>query len=142
MSIQQSGPPTRRAAATARDYLLQRAAEQLGVQVDDLNVADGEIFSGDRATGTSYWQLIGEKNVDIEISAAQALKSVSDYAVVGKSYQRIDIPEKVFGDASYLQDLRLPGMVHARVMRPPAERAHPSPSKCPVFSRLYATVIL
>ena len=123
ISIQQSGPPTRKAAAAARAYLLREAATQLSVSVDILSVVDGEIFSGGKPAGTSFWQLIGNEKIDIDISEDQALKSVDEYSIVGESYRRIDIPAKVFGGASYLQDLRLPDMVHARVVRPSAERA-------------------
>lgn len=123
ISIQQSGPPTRRAAAAAQQHLLQKAAAQLNVAAHELRVSDGEILSGNQATGTNYWQLIGNENIEIDVSEDQALKSVDQYSIVGKSYERIDIPGKVFGVASYLQDLRLPGMVHARVVRSHAERA-------------------
>lgn len=123
ISIQQSGPPTRRAAAAAREHLLRKAAAQLNAAVGDLRVVDGEVYSGNQATGANYWQLIGNEELNIDVSDEQALKSVDDYSVVGESYDRIDIPGKVFGGESYLQDLRLPGMVHARVVRPNAERA-------------------
>ncbi len=123
ISIQQSGPPTRKAAAAAREFLLQQAATQLGVAGGTLSVVDGEIYSGEKYTEISYWTLIGDDQIDIDISEEQVLKSIDEYSIVGESYQRIDIPAKVFGGASYLQDLRLPDMVHARVVRPPAERA-------------------
>jgi len=123
ISVQQSGPPTRRAGAAAREYLLQQAAGRLSVSIEALSVADGEIHSGSESTGLSYWQLIGDSTVDLDISDDQVLKTVDEYSVVGESYQRIDIPGKVFGAASYLQDLRLPDMLHARIVRPPAERA-------------------
>jgi nicotinate dehydrogenase subunit B len=123
ISIQQSGPPTRRAAAAAKEFLLRQAASRLGKPVETLSAVDGEIRVGNESSELSFWQLIGNENVDIDISDEQSLKSIDDYSIVGKSYQRIDIPAKVFGGASYLQDLRLPDMVHARVVRPPAERA-------------------
>jgi CO/xanthine dehydrogenase Mo-binding subunit len=123
ISIQQSGPPTRAAAAAARQFLLQRAATRLDVAVDTLKVVDGEIFAAGQPATLSYWQLIGAEKIDIDISEDQATKAVDDYSIVGESYERIDIPGKVFGAVSYLQDLRLPGMLHARVVRPPAERA-------------------
>jgi CO/xanthine dehydrogenase Mo-binding subunit len=123
ISVQQAGPPTRRAAAAARARLLQQAAEQLDVDVDSLRAVDGEILAGDEPTGLSYWSLIGDREVHLEVVDEQALKPVADHTVVGQSYQRIDIPAKVFGGAAFLQDLRLPDMVHARVVRPAAERA-------------------
>jgi CO/xanthine dehydrogenase Mo-binding subunit len=123
ISIQQSGPPTRRAAAAAKDYMLQQAALQLGESIDALSVVDGEIYVDGEVSEQNYWAQIGNKRIEIDISDDQTLKSVNNYSVVGESCKRIDIPGKVFGDASYLQDLRLPDMVHARVVRPPAERA-------------------
>jgi CO/xanthine dehydrogenase Mo-binding subunit len=123
ISIQQSGPPTRKAAAAARQFLLQRAAVQLDVAVEALNVSDGQVHADGEPTELTYWQLIGAENIDIDISDDQAVKAVDEYSIVGESHERIDIPGKVFGAASYLQDLRLPGMLHARVVRPPAERA-------------------
>ena len=123
ISVQQSGPPTRRAAAAARGRLLDLAANELGVPRGDLAVVDGDIRVAGKATGVDYWNLIGHKSIEFEPTAEQALKSVNDYSIVGQPVERIDVPGKVFGDASFLQDVRLPGMVHARIVRPPAERA-------------------
>ena len=123
ISVQQSGPPTRRAAAAAKDYLLQRAATQLGVEPASLGVSDGNILVDGQRSDLTYWGLIGDESIGIDISEDQALKSANEFSIVGESYQRIDLPGKVYGGASYLQDLRLPDMVHARVVRPKAERA-------------------
>jgi len=123
ISVQQSGPPTRRAAAAAKDHLLQRAAALLDVDLESLGVNDGAILVNGQRSDLTYWGLIGDESIDIDISDEQELKSVSEFSVVGESYQRIDLPGKVFGGSSYLQDLRLPEMVHARVVRPRAERA-------------------
>ena len=91
--------------------------------IDSLQVVDGEIHNASGATGLSYWQLIGDEQLELDFADDQSLKSVDDYTIVGESYERIDIPNKVFGGQSYLQDLRLPDMVHARIVRPPTERA-------------------
>ena len=123
ISVQQAGPPTRRAAAAARQHLLEQAAAKLDATIDSLQVVDGEIHNASGSTGLSYWQLIGDEQHELDFADDQALKSVDDYTVVGESYERIDIPNKVFGGQSYLQDLRLPDMVHARIVRPPTERA-------------------
>ena len=122
ISVQQSGPPTRRAAAAARQHLLSKAAAQLGRSVDDLNVVDGVISDTSGVTHLDYWQLIGADNVELEVGDDQAVKPVDEYTIVGESHPRIDIPGKVFGDASFLQDMRLDGMLHARVVRPAFER--------------------
>jgi len=123
ISVQQSVPPVRRAAAAGRQILLQRAAEKLGAPVDDLTVEDGAILSSGRSTGLDYWQLIAAEHIEVVKEDEYASLPIEDYAVVGDSVHRIDIPAKIFGEASYLQDLRLPDMLHARVVRPPAERA-------------------
>ena len=123
ISVQQSGPPTRRAAATARQYLLGQAAIELAMPAGRLAVSDGKITLDGDPTKLDYWALLGEQQVELELSSEAPLKAVSDYTVVGQSAERIDIPGKVFGDATFLQDVRLPNMVHARVVRPPAERA-------------------
>jgi len=103
--------------------LLEQAAARLDVTIDSLQVVDGEIHNASGATSLSYWQLIGDEQLELGFADDQSLKSVDDYTIVGESYERIDIPNKVFGGQSYLQDLRLPDMVHARIIRPPTERA-------------------
>ncbi len=123
ISIQQSGPPTRRAAAAAREKLLGLAASKLDKPVSELSVVDGAVLVNGVDAGVDYWSLIGDDNVEFEPAEDQPLKPVSDYSIVGQSIDRIDIPAKVFGGASFIQDLRLPDMLHARIVRPPAERA-------------------
>lgn len=123
ISIQKSGPSVRRAAAAGRQFLLQRAAQKLGVPAADLSVLDGDIVAHGEPAGLSFWQLLEGESFEVTVPDDGPLQAVADYRVVGQSVQRMDIPAKVFGGASYLQDLRLPNMVHARVIRPPAERA-------------------
>ena len=122
-SVQRSGPPTRQAAATARHFFLNRAAVELGVGKARLNIADGRFLLDGKPSGLDYWQLLNDQQNTIEIDKAAALKDVDDYSIVGHSPVRLDIPRKVFGGESFLQDVRLPRMVHARIVRPPAERA-------------------
>ena len=123
ISIQQSGPPTRKAAAAARANLLEQAAIRLKASVDDLSVVDGAVHNKGAPSDVDYWSLIGDSETLLELPEEQELKSPGDYSIVGSSVERIDIPGKVFGDASFIQDLRLPDMVHARIVRPPSERA-------------------
>ena len=123
ISVQQSGPPLRRAAAAGRQILLQRASKELGVPIDDLTVSDGVVLARGKATGLEYWQLITAERIEVAEDEQPELVPIVDHRIVGQAVQRLDIPAKVFGEASYLQDLRLPDMVHARVVRPPAERA-------------------
>ena len=123
ISIQQSGPPTRKAAAAARANLLEQAAIRLKASVDDLSVVDGAVHNKGAPSDVDYWSLIGDSETLLELPEEQELKSPGDYSIVGSSVERIDIPGKVFGDASFIQDLRPPDMVHARIVRPPSERA-------------------
>jgi len=123
ISVQQSGPPTRRAAATAREFLLERASKELGVPLARLGVTDARIFLDGKATSLDYWQLLENQQFKLEVSGEVPLKVVDEYRVVGQPVNRLDIPGKVFGAESFLQDVRLPNMVHARIVRPAAERA-------------------
>ncbi len=123
ISIQQSGPPTRKAAAAARQRLLQLAASEFGVSAEKLAVVDGRIFINGAKSAIDYWSLIGDAKIELDPADDQSLKAVEDFSIIGQSIDRVDIPGKVFGDASFIQDLRLPEMVHARIVRPTSERA-------------------
>jgi hypothetical protein len=123
ISVQQSGPLVRRAAATGRQFLLQRASVELGEAEDSISVANGKFLVRGAATGLDYWKLLKGQEFRVELTDDETFLPVSQYRTVGKSVERLDIPGKLFGAESYLQDLRLPDMVHARVVRPPAERS-------------------
>jgi CO/xanthine dehydrogenase Mo-binding subunit len=122
ISIQQSGPPTRLAAAAARTFLLQEAARKLGQPATVIEVDDGVFQIAGKPSDLNYWDLLANRQLNIPMQTDTALKSPADYRVIGTSIQRIDIPSKVFGGESFLQDMRMPEMLHARVVRPPAER--------------------
>ncbi|SNT11255.1 CO or xanthine dehydrogenase, Mo-binding subunit [Noviherbaspirillum humi] len=115
-SVEVGGRALRTACAKARARLLQAASQKLGAPATALKVADGRISAPDGKTVT-YWQLLGE---DLETAApAEApAKPVAQYQLVGTSVPRRDIPGKVTGAPAYLQDMRLPGMLFARVVRP------------------------
>ena len=120
-TIQQGGPPIRQAAAEARRTLLGLAAARLGVTPEQLTVDDGVVaLRGDAARRVTYAELIGGRRFERAVSAPATTKRPSEYRVVGTSVARVDIPGKVTGAPSYVHDLRLPGMLHARVVRPPA----------------------
>ncbi|WP_028063255.1 xanthine dehydrogenase family protein molybdopterin-binding subunit [Solirubrobacter soli] len=104
----------RQAAAEARLALLQMASAQLGVPVDQLTVKDG-LVNGK----VSYAQLIGNRRFDLKITGKAVPKRFEDYKIVGTSVPRRDVPAKATGAFQYTQDVRVPGMVHARVVRPP-----------------------
>ncbi len=117
-SVENSGTALRMAGAEARAILLDLAAKRLGVAADALSVADGVISAPDgRKVG--YGELAAEADLKREATAKVAPKPATSHRIVGKSIPRFDIPAKVTGGAAYVQDIRLPGMVHGRVVRPP-----------------------
>jgi len=121
-SVENSGTALRMAGAEARAILLELAAKRLGVAADTLSVADGTIGTADgRKVG--YGELAGEVDLKREATAKATPKPATAHRIVGKSVPRTDIPAKVTGGAAYVQDLRLPGMVHGRVVRPPTYTA-------------------
>ncbi len=121
-SVEQSGTAIRFACAEARQLLLAAAAARLDVQARDLTVTDGSIAApGGRHT--TYWAVTTDVMLRREATANFKPKAAVQYALIGRSLARRDIPPKFTGGPAYLQDLRLPGMVHARVGRPPLPRA-------------------
>ena len=121
LSIQSGGTQIRQACATARAALMAKGAEKLGVAPDAVWVKDGSVFAGDRSV--SYAALIGGSKLSLKLDPKATLKDPSAYTIVGKNVPRLDIPDKVFGRFTYTHDYRLPGMLHARVVRPPAIKA-------------------
>jgi nicotinate dehydrogenase subunit B len=119
-SVEQSGGAIRAAGAEARGILVAAAARRFGVRAEELQVRNGTIVAAD-GRRASFWELANERagllKGDIALTAAP--KKPGDYAIVGKSVNRIDLPGKLTGAPSYVQDMRLPGMVFARVVRPP-----------------------
>ncbi|MEQ1772674.1 MAG: molybdopterin cofactor-binding domain-containing protein [Burkholderiales bacterium] len=118
-SIEESGMAFRYAAAEARELLLARAGARLGVSIEQLSVNDGTITS--RSGGNlTYWDITDESLLQREATAGTAPKPYTQHQFVGGSAPRADIPRKVSGVPSYVQDLDLPGMLHGRVVRPPS----------------------
>ena len=126
--IQRDGWPMRRVAAEARRVLLEMASEQFGVPVDRLVVSNAVIaLRSDPSTTATYAQLIGDRRFNVPltgrdinaISGVADVKAVQDLRIVGQSPQRYDIPPKVDGSLIWAVDVTLPGMVHARNIRPP-----------------------
>jgi nicotinate dehydrogenase subunit B len=117
-SIEYGGVALRLAGAEARAILVELAAKRLGVAADTLTVADGTISAPDgRKVG--YGELAGEVDFHREVTAKVAPKPPAIHKIVGQSIPRFDIPKKVTGGVAYVQDLRMPGMVHGRIVRPP-----------------------
>jgi nicotinate dehydrogenase subunit B len=119
-SVEQGGSALRAASAHARGILLAAAARRFGARPEDLQIKLGIIASPDGKSAT-FWE-VASADPDLlkgDITAAAAPKQPCDYSIVGKSINRIDLPGKLTGVPSYVQDMRLPGMVFARVVRPP-----------------------
>jgi CO/xanthine dehydrogenase Mo-binding subunit len=119
-SIEAGGAALRAAAAEARVLLVQLAAQKLNAPADQLIVEDGLIFTKDGVKKTSYWELAADNPLSREATGSAAAKPPKDHKLVGHPVQRLDIPDKVMGRASFIQDMRLPGMVYGRVVRPPS----------------------
>jgi CO/xanthine dehydrogenase Mo-binding subunit len=147
-AIQVGGKQTRAASAAAYQALLGMASTSLGVPVGSLAVSKGVVSGGGKTV--TYGQLIGDKLFNVTIPASFALaaipspfggaasagpgltagapgaKSVAQYTLVGKSPSppRIDIPAKVLGTYTYVHNIRLPGMLHGRMVRPRGQGAY------------------
>src|SRR2546421_2541634 len=117
-TVQISAVPLRKAAAQARQYLIARAAERLELAAEELAIEDGLIRGRDNRS-VSYGELIADQAIHLELADDVAVKTASNYTVVGQSVPRIDLPAKATGEPGYVHDVRVPGMLHGRVVRPP-----------------------
>ena len=155
-SIQGGGMQTRAAAAAAKQALLGLASTALGVPVSSLSVKSGVVSGGARSV--SYAELIGDKLFNVQMTAsynmartgggingtsgvglppgAPGTKVVAEYTLVGKSPSppRIDIPAKVTGTYTYVQNIRVPGMLHGRLVRPRGQGAYGDGTAAEVMS--------
>lgn len=122
LSIQNSGSALRYACAEARAIYLEAAAARLGVPATSLAIADGEIVSANGAR-TSYGELADDALLEREATASALPKEASRHRIVGTPLPRLDLPHKVYGQPRFVHDLELPGMLHARVLRPPSPAA-------------------
>ncbi len=137
-TIERAGPQIRQAAAAARKELLRLASERLGAPADKLAVKDGVVsVAGSPSKRVTYAQLVGGKRFYKTIQAEGKLgemklaqdvkpKDPKEYEIVGKSIERVDVPPKTTGEAVYVHDVRIPGMLHGRVVRPPVVNSAPS----------------
>ena len=120
VSIQIGGMQIRNAAALARAALLEAAAKRLNAKPEELSIENGVVTS---PTGqVTFGQLIGGKTFDLKVDHTKPppWKDAKAYKHVGTSVARLDIPDKVTGRFTYMHDVRVPGMLHGRVVRPPA----------------------
>lgn len=110
----------RQALATAREALFQMASKRLQAPVDQLTVANGVIsVRTDPSRQVSYGQLIGDQHFGLVVRPEARPKDPRDYTVLGTSVPRYEIPAKMTGEYEYVQHVRLPGMLHGKVVRPP-----------------------
>jgi nicotinate dehydrogenase subunit B len=136
--VQEGGHQMRMAAAEARRVLLEMAADKLGVPADQLRVTDGVVHAANDATKKiSYAQLIGGQFFNVHLdwngkygnplyAPGQAQpKDPKDHRIVGQPIPREDIAPKVFAEADFTADIKVPGMVHGRMIRPPVAGAAP-----------------
>ena len=123
LSVQDSGMALRHAAAAARAIHLEVAAQRSGVPLDALRVEDGAFLAPDGRAVASYWSQADAALLDCDAPVDVRAKPPAARRVAGTSTARLDLPDKVFGAARFVHDLRLPGMLHARAVRPPARRA-------------------
>ena len=123
LSVQVSGGALRHACADARRIFIGVCAQRSGVPPEAIRVEDGRFLGPDGREVGSYWALAGADLLETDASPDAKPKPAAERAVAGRSVPRLDLPDKVFGAARYVHDLRLPGMLHARVVRPPARRA-------------------
>ncbi len=136
-TIERAGPQVRQAAAAARQQLLKLAAAQLNSPVEKLTVVDGVVsVAGDASKKVSYGQLIGGKQFNVKIAATGTgfdlkvapevkPKDPKDYKIVGQPLKRFEIPTKATGEHEYIQNVRVSGMLHGRVVRPPVINTEP-----------------
>ncbi len=118
-SMADSGTAIENAAAQVRALLLQSAASKLHVDAATLEVKGGEIVAAD-GRSMSFGDAVSDVNLHRNAEPGRPTKDPHAFTVIGRSFQRVDIPGKVTGGPSYIQDMRLPDMVHARVVRPPS----------------------
>ena len=118
--IQRGGMQIRQAAATARKALIALAAQRLNVNPDDLIAAGGEVGPKAGGAGIRFVSLIGGRRFDLKLDPKAPLKDPASYTIVGKPLPRPDVASKCIGTAIYVHDFTVPGMQHARVIRPPA----------------------
>ena len=121
--IARGGQQLRVAAATARRTLLGLASQRLGRPVEELEVNDGVIRAKTGGAQVRYGELIGDKALGVKLDAKAPLKDSARFKYIGRPLGRPDVPAKVTGRQRYVQDMKLPRMLHARTIRPSAVRA-------------------
>jgi len=138
VGVSHGGMVLRRTAALTRRLLIELAADALGLPTDQLTVTDGVVHAvADAKRSISYAELIGGRYFDhkvnwngktsiaLRVEVDVPLKTPDQFKIIGQSLRRRDLPGKVFGTLDMVNDLRLPGMLHARMIRPKVAGAVP-----------------
>jgi CO/xanthine dehydrogenase Mo-binding subunit len=124
-SVARGGPRIRAAAAQARQALLQIASQKLDAPVEFLTVSEGVVsVTQNPNKSVTYGQLVGDKPFNLPYTGTAPLKPFGGYKVVGKRVPRLDIPDKAAGKYVHMQHVRIPGMLHGRVVRPRGQGAY------------------
>jgi len=122
-STKNYGPPLRKAGAEARAILMQMASEHLNIKPEHLQVKNGVVYDKMNASAkVSYGELVKGKQMDRHIDEVP-IKSISEHTVSGKPTMRMDALPKVTGEAKFAADIMLPGILYAKVIRPPSHDA-------------------
>ena len=123
MSIEQSGGAIRQATAEARRRLLEQASEKLGRPASELVVEDGRIAAAGSEAVISYWELMGGRRFEGEVGEAAKPKPAALHRLVGRAAPGLGMQALVTRGGEFVHDLERPGMLHARVVRPPRYEA-------------------
>jgi nicotinate dehydrogenase subunit B len=118
-SMQNSGTAILNAAAQVRAILVTEAARRLDLPEENLHTENGAVIAPD-GRRLRYGDLVAADMLHVQAQPKSKLKDPSTFKVMGQPIPRVDIPAKVTGGAAYVQDMRPPGMVHARIARPPS----------------------
>ena len=119
LSIQFGGVAMRQACADVRGLFLEQAAKVLGCTASELSIRDGAILRDGTPTGQDYWTLAAAIDLTAKATGGGKRKAAADFASIGQSSPRLDLPAKIFGERAFIHDMVLDGMVHARVVRQP-----------------------
>ncbi|MDX9996599.1 MAG: molybdopterin cofactor-binding domain-containing protein [Phenylobacterium sp.] len=122
MSVESSGASVRAACAEVRALFVAKAAERLDCPPEEIDIRDGVLLVNGLPCGEDYWTLAPQVDLVRPATGQARWKSPDQHRIVGSSQPRLDLPAKLFGEA-FLHDIRLPGMVHARVLRQPGPKA-------------------
>lgn len=119
-SMQTEGVSLRKAASAARMLMLEKAAELLQSDINNIEIKDGEFFLNGSSTKLSYWSLAKDVKLDKSVEKYMKPKTKEQKRLMGKSLKRIDLHDKILGKHKFIHDLEFDQMLHARVIRPPS----------------------